>query len=870
MRHFIFFAIINILCITQVDSQCCLVYNDTINNIDIVNTFYPVTANTVLPSGSTTIQLESVPQIDVFGNSYGSTPILPGDVILIIQMQGATLNASNSNLYGSGIANSGQDNLGATGYLNLANVGRYEFVIAQNSVPLTGGTLQISGSCSNGGIQYDYINAEATSQNGQARFQIVRVPRFLNLTLQQNLTTTAWNGNVGGVLAFFVQDNLNFNGFSILADGKGFRGGYQNVRPSGNNVTAIATTDIMLSSGKGEGICGTPRFLWNGQNQVDNGSSWLGYPGGNYGRGAPGNAGGGGNTHNAGGGGGGGCGSGGVAGNGIAGSGTAAWPNGGRPGLGLNLTYESLLFGGGGGGGDANNAQTGVKGGAGGGIVFIKAGQITGSGTINASGTNGQVGVFGSAPDGAGGGGGGGTIVIFSDATNNSTTLNLIAKGGNGGNTLNDANDPHGPGGGGGGGKIYHNIAGANLSNQVSNGISGLTNNGNGGAHGAANGQPGLAETITPVVFYQTLPPAINPKPTANFAISDICQGENYTFINTSSISSAGGNFIATYNWDLGDGTTSIDENPQHTYTAPGTYTVSLIIVSNFGCTDTIIQNIEVFAPFSSSQSVSACDQFIWSTNNLTYTQSGLYTQNYNSIHGCDSTYQLSLQVYPSYLSSIQDTICSDETITIGTNVFNSSGNYVVLLESLQGCDSTIQLELIVNPMPPMPNLSVNYVKCPNEPLILNADSVVNASIQWYGPNNFSSQSFSNNIIATNSLTGIYSATLNQLNCTSAPSSIEVSIDFDQSYSEWEIPNVITPNNDGINDEWILPDLAQSCEDFQLLIMNRWGNTMIQIDQNNPVFKGEDSSGNELIEGVYFYRLLYNNQNKHGFFHVVK
>jgi gliding motility-associated-like protein len=179
-------------------------------------------------------------------------------------------------------------------------------------------------------------------------------------------------------------------------------------------------------------------------------------------------------------------------------------------------------------------------------------------------------------------------------------------------------------------------------------------------------------------------------------------------------------------------------------------------------------------------------------------------------------------------------------------------------------------LELIVNPMPPMPDLSVNYVKCPNEPLFLLADSIANTSIQWSGPNQFSSQLFSNYLTITNSLTGVYSATLNQLNCTSAPSSIDVSIDFDQSYSNWEIPNVITPNKDGINDEWVLPDLAQSCEEFQLIIINRWGNTIIQIDQDNPVFRGEDSIGNELIEGIYFYRLLYNNENKHGFFHLVK
>ena len=849
--------------------QCCLVYNDSINNPNILNTFYPVASNLLVTSGATSIELLDVPQQDQFGNSYGNTPINPGDVVLIIQMQGATFNSTNSNLYGGNSASIGSDNLGATGALNTNDVGIYEFVIAQNTVPLTGGTLQINGTCSNGGVLHNYISSQATTTTGQARFQVVRVPRFDNLILQQNITTTAWNGTVGGIVSFFVQGTLNFNGYQILADGKGFRGGYQEVRPSGNNVTTFATTDIMLSSGKGEGICGTPRFLWNGQNQVDNGATWLGYPGGNYGRGAPGNAGGGGNTHNAGGGGGGGFGSGGVAGNGIAGSGTAAWPNGGRPGFGYNFGFEQLIFGGGGGGGDANNAQSGVKGGAGGGIVFIKAGEISGTGTISASGTNGQVGVYGAAPDGAGGGGGGGNIILYSDATNNAATLNLIVKGGNGGNTLNDANDPHGPGGGGGGGKIYHNIAGATLNNQISNGNAGLTNNGNGSSHGGQNGQPGQASPINSTVFYQNLPPAINPKPEANFLITDICINEPYTFTNTSTASSSGGNIIVENTWDFGDGGSSTDQNPQHTFTSAGLFNVSLIVETSFGCTDTIAQNVNVFSPISMNENIIICDNFVWPVDNTNYTQSGIYNANFSTIHGCDSTHILNLTIHPSFTTPLQETICSDEVYVIGNNTFNQTGNYTVLLQSVEGCDSTIQLNLIVNPMPESPSLSASYVKCPNEPFILAADSLSGATINWNGPANFESTQFSNTFLLESEMIGTYSASLTILNCTSQPSQIAVDIANNQSYSNFEIPNVITPNGDLINDEWNLPELANTCEEFELIILNRWGNNIFKMSPSNPIFKGKDFNDNYLEEGVYFYKLQNSNTQKNGFFHVI-
>lgn len=55
------------------------------------------------------------------------------------------------------------------------------------------------------------------------------------------------------------------------------------------------------------------------------------------------------------------------------------------------------------------------------------------------------------------------------------------------------------------------------------------------------------------------------------------------SFTNTST-----GTGTLTYQWLFGDGGTSTQTNPTHTYNAPGTYTVKLIVRNNAGCTDTI------------------------------------------------------------------------------------------------------------------------------------------------------------------------------------------------------------------------------------------------------------------------------------------
>ncbi|MBD0331962.1 MAG: PKD domain-containing protein, partial [Chitinophagaceae bacterium] len=46
---------------------------------------------------------------------------------------------------------------------------------------------------------------------------------------------------------------------------------------------------------------------------------------------------------------------------------------------------------------------------------------------------------------------------------------------------------------------------------------------------------------------------------------------------------------VSNYVWDFGDGTTNVSATPSHTYNTTGTYTVSLVITTSGGCTDTAV-----------------------------------------------------------------------------------------------------------------------------------------------------------------------------------------------------------------------------------------------------------------------------------------
>lgn len=76
----------------------------------------------------------------------------------------------------------------------------------------------------------------------------------------------------------------------------------------------------------------------------------------------------------------------------------------------------------------------------------------------------------------------------------------------------------------------------------------------------------------------------VRPKPTAAFSADkrNFCQTPA-TVVFTNTAANA-----VSYQWLFGDGTTSTQQNPTHTYTAYGNYDVTLIVTNDLGCTDTL------------------------------------------------------------------------------------------------------------------------------------------------------------------------------------------------------------------------------------------------------------------------------------------
>ena len=94
--------------------------------------------------------------------------------------------------------------------------------------------------------------------------------------------------------------------------------------------------------------------------------------------------------------------------------------------------------------------------------------------------------------------------------------------------------------------------------------------------------------SVTGCTTYLSVNIGLYPQPTASFNPTFPPCSPNYTFNNTSTVSSGS----MTYFWDFGDpatlGDTSILTSPSYTYTPPGPYTVWLYVVTQGGCRDSV------------------------------------------------------------------------------------------------------------------------------------------------------------------------------------------------------------------------------------------------------------------------------------------
>ena len=138
-------------------------------------------------------------------------------------------------------------------------------------------------------------------------------------------------------------------------------------------------------------------------------------------------------------------------------------------------------------------------------------------------------------------------------------------------------------------------------------------------------------------------------------------------------------------------------EEGTNTYTEPGTF---IDVYSSInGCDSTVTTILSVASQFEVTNTVNICEGESYTEGTTVYNTSGTYENTYPSTIGCDSVVTTILAVSEDFEFTNTVSICEGETYIEGTSIYDASGTYTDIYQSILGCDSTIITELTLNPI---------------------------------------------------------------------------------------------------------------------------------------------------------------------------
>lgn len=131
-----------------------------------------------------------------------------------------------------------------------------------------------------------------------------------------------------------------------------------------------------------------------------------------------------------------------------------------------------------------------------------------------------------------------------------------------------------------------------------------------------------------------------------------------------------------------------------NTYSVSGTYNDTLASIN--GCDSVIVTPLTVIPTIHADNYQNLCGTATYSFNGNIYSTNGTYLDTVQTINGCDSIVTTYLNIFPEFSVNNPQTICTGGSYLINGNTYTSAGNYVDVLQTVNGCDSTVTTQLTV------------------------------------------------------------------------------------------------------------------------------------------------------------------------------
>lgn len=315
---------------------------------------------------------------------------------------------------------------------------------------------------------------------------------------------------------------------------------------------------------------------------------------------------------------------------------------------------------------------------------------------------------------------------------------------------------------------------------------------------------------------------------------------------------------ITNWNWAFGNGNNSILQNPDNTLVTSGTFNLLLSVTDQYGCTDdtTVANYVSIGGPLGTPT---------WIQDNTVCAQGALFTiQNPSNIDSV--SWNLGNGIWISDSLTFPYFYPNTGTYNPSVTVYDTAGCQILyILPPLTASVSGLNAQISASPV---------YANINQVVQLSDASTSLNplSTWTWIFPDSSSLYFQSTNQSISFPQGGpqqIALAITDNLGCIDT-----AFVTIYVSDPDIWVPNVFTPNGDGINDIVVLP--YPSFKRYDIQILNRWGNLVFELkDQTGiAVWDGYDFNGQLHTDGVFFYRLrgemLGGTQiDKHGFIHLV-
>ncbi|WP_408041713.1 gliding motility-associated C-terminal domain-containing protein [Tenacibaculum amylolyticum] len=210
------------------------------------------------------------------------------------------------------------------------------------------------------------------------------------------------------------------------------------------------------------------------------------------------------------------------------------------------------------------------------------------------------------------------------------------------------------------------------------------------------------------------------------------------------------------------------------------------------------------------------------------------------------------------------------DAATGGTNLDANTtlvdGGTYFAVENVNGCEHHTKLEFNVTVItPPTPEFTGETGLCALDNLTLadletQITSVTGFDLLWFDTNEGGNEIDNSELLGETTYYAVYVDPVTD--CESPRTAITISLsDCDPEDYDFFIPDGFSPNNDGVNDLYFIPNIAFFYPEYELEIFNRYGQSLFKGNLSRPQWNGTNASGSEVTSGVYFYILRYNKDN---------